>query len=214
MRVFFAVVAFSALLAGTAVVAKESEAIGRAMKDRVVELEALVRKLEAVLEGEARPVNLARTNLAAVSASSVNGSRELDNCFYGIRNAFDDGTNVVNNIHYTYWLTSGEPSPWVDVEFDEPVSVSGFFVEGANPYVARLFAAKGGEVDYGPSTGKLDLPRLEHGIRRVRLTFSAGGNARVHEIRVFGHPHPETGVEECIPRIARNASLDSSRSNK
>ena len=95
MRLFIAVIAFAILIAGSAVLAQESEAIGGALKQRIHELEQAIRKLEAILEGTERPANLARTSLASVSASSVNGGRALDNVFYGILNAFDEGEKAV-----------------------------------------------------------------------------------------------------------------------
>jgi hypothetical protein len=213
MRRFVVALSIALLLAGSAALATEADEIGAALKRKVAELTETIRKLEGIVEGTARPVNLARTRLAAVSASSVNAGRELDNCFYGVGNAFDDGRNVVNGIHYTYWLSNGEPSPWIDVAFDEPVSVAGLFVEGETPYSVRLFGAKGGEADYGPATGKLDLERIEHGIERVRLTFRARGMARVDEVRVLGYLHPETEsqVADAPPRVAMNACLDESR---
>jgi len=44
-------------------------------------------------------VNLGRLANARVSASSVNGSRPLDNQFYGVRNLFDGGS------HWMYLFT-------------------------------------------------------------------------------------------------------------
>src|SRR5690349_6138815 len=64
-------------------------------------------------------LNLARTSLATVSASSVNGRRALDNEFYGIQKAFDDGgMKGDNGINYNYWMAeAGEFRPWVIVQF-------------------------------------------------------------------------------------------------
>jgi len=201
MRALAAALVLTLVLSGSALDAQDLEpGLGRGAT-LVDELEAKIAKLEAVVEGTAQPVNLARTSLATVTASSVNGSRSLANGFYGIRNAFDDGRNVINGIHYTYWLSSGEPSPWAEVRFDVPVTIASIFVEGGADYTARLIYVKGGERDFGPSGSLLDLPQLQHGVSAVRLTFRAAGNHRVDEIRVMGHARPGTVCEERAPRL-------------
>ncbi|MAX26279.1 MAG: hypothetical protein CMJ19_17435 [Phycisphaeraceae bacterium] len=48
-----------------------------------------VKALQAIVNGDATPVNLGRTSLAKVSASSVNGDGMMDDPYRGILNAFD-----------------------------------------------------------------------------------------------------------------------------
>jgi len=55
-------------------------------------------------DGDAALINLARLSIAEVSASDVNGSRPLDDGFYGVQNMFDDGQNVIG------YNTSSAPS--------------------------------------------------------------------------------------------------------
>jgi len=172
------------------------------LKAENARLTALLEKLEAQLEGTAKPINLARTSLASVSVSSVNGGRSLANTFYGVLNLFDDGTNWHNGINYTSWLSSGEPEPWVDVHFDEPVVVHAVEVDGGPTYRVRLFYAGGGE-----ETADLRTPKA--GVRAVRIAFDAGergGNVQVREIRVLGHAPEGVAVEARAPRIALGRS--------
>src|SRR5687768_6548216 len=79
---------------------------------------------DRVAAADHRPtINLARTSIAAVSASSVNGTRAMDNRFYGVVNAFDDGNNWHDNINYSYWLANHGGNAVADVYFDVPVTV-------------------------------------------------------------------------------------------
>lgn len=163
-----------------------------------------VRLLEEALEGEAGLVNLGRTSLAAVTASSVNGSRTVDNQFYGAVNAFDGGENWVNNINYTYWLAQGA-SGYVEVRFDKPVSVKEILVENGPPFTAVLHLAKGGERVLESDGRKICLGKAVHGVVRVRLTFpekgGRSGNLRVDEIRIIGYAPPGEEYEVRRPRI-------------
>src|SRR6185503_9684694 len=74
--------------------------------------------------GPAHPINLARTSLASVDASSTNGPREMENPYYGVLNAFDDGENWIDNHNYTYWESHLEEQPYIDVHFDVPVTLT------------------------------------------------------------------------------------------
>src|SRR6185503_18719226 len=76
-----------------------------------------------------KPINLGRTSLTAIDASSVNAERGIDNFWYGALNAFDDGYNRVDR-HCTYWLTASEDRAWVELYFDAPVTVTSIRVEG------------------------------------------------------------------------------------
>lgn len=201
MRTLVVALALVLVLSVPALTAEDPEPDAATLLARVAELERALKKLEAVVEGTAKPVNLARTSLAAVTASSVNGSRSLANGFYGIRNAFDDGENEINGLQYTYWLTSGEPSPWAEIRFDEPVSITSVFVTGGSSFSARLVYAKGGERDLGPARGSLEVRTVEHGVRAVRLTFEGTGNLRVDEIRVMGHTRRDGPLEARTPRL-------------
>ena len=172
------------------------------LKGRIEVLEQQLDGLEKLVEGTAHPINLARTSLASVTASSVNGSRTMNNVFYGVLNAFDDGNNWHNSINYTYWLTGGDPRPWVDVKFDQPVSINTIVVEGGPTFSTQFEFAKGGDRHYLEADGQLKLDRALHGVKRVRLTFEQeSGNVQVHEIRVLGYVPPGWRYEVGTPRL-------------
>ena len=173
---------------------------------RLEQLENEVQALSAIVEGTGKPVNLGRTSLAAVTASSTNGGRAMHDKFYGIINAFDDGSNWHNNLNYTYWLAAGGTDQWTEVRFDSPVTVTSIHVEG-NPgatsaWSARLSFAKGGEVSLSPENHDLKLPEPAHGVTALRLSFSqASPNLLVNEIRIMGYVRPGTKYSEGRPRI-------------
>ena len=172
------------------------------LKEQVRKLEEDVDKLSAALEGTAHPINLGRTDFAAVSAASTNGGRAPGNKFYGVRNAFDDGENWHNNINYSYWLSGGGLGMLIEVRFDHPVTVTGIALEGA-PQCSLVFAfAKGGEEPHGQFTGEFKPPRPLHGVTRVRLNLGDHtGNIQVSEIRVMGYPHPDVKYKVTQPRL-------------
>lgn len=113
-----------------------------------------------------------------------------------------------NNINYTYWLTSGEANPWLEVHFDHPVSVTSISVEGGGAFAARFNFAKGGEVQH-PSGAKLKFPAPLHGIKSVRLTFGGtrqnGSGDAVHEVRILGHVPPQVKYTVRRPRVLIDA---------
>jgi len=74
-------------------------------------------------------VNLGMLEGTKISASSVNGNREIDNPYYGAFNLFDGGENRINNLNYTSWLTDSEPRHWVKLQFDSPMEVDSIMLE-------------------------------------------------------------------------------------
>lgn len=105
------------------------------------------RRLVTMDQDHAHPINLGRTSFATVDASSVNGERAIDNAYYGVPNAFDDGEHWVDKINYTSWMPEvGGPS-FIDVHFDLPVTVTEVSVDEASggPFTARLSFADGSE---------------------------------------------------------------------
>jgi len=68
-------------------------------------------------------INLGTLKGTVVDASSVNGGRTLYNRFYGVRNLFDGGENLINGINYTYWLTDSASRHWIKLRFEAPVEV-------------------------------------------------------------------------------------------
>jgi len=178
------------------------------LKSEIARLKQQVKALGEIIEGTAGPVNLGRTSIASVTASSVNGGRALDSIYYGVVNAFDDGSNVHNNINYTYWLTDGEIAPWLEVHFDHPVSVASIVVEGGGEFATRFKLVKGGEVNQ-PRSAEVKLPAPLHGVKSVRLTFAGTqqntATGAVHEVRILGHVPPQVKYTVQRPRVLLDA---------
>jgi len=96
-------------------------------------------------------INLARTNLASVEASNVNGERAMDNPFHGILNAFDaDEGNRIKNHTYTDWLGGGG-NEWVDIRFSHTVKIKEIVAERAYPFSAVFYFEDGSEKKFGPA---------------------------------------------------------------
>ncbi len=182
---------------------RQALADARAEADR---LRGEVDDLAARLRGEAEPVNLARTTLAKVTASSVQGARALDDDYYGVRNAFDDGANHVDGVAYSDWVSSGENDPWVELRFDANVSVVGLTAAGAQVDRVVLHRPNDGSQTHDVAAGQWSLAAPMHGVRRVRVHFRCSGPVTVHELTVLGYVPP--GVEHAVadPRIAWDAA--------
>src|SRR5579871_3707396 len=73
-------------------------------------------------------INLGRLSIARVFSGGRAGGVDADK-FYGVRNAFDGGSNVINGINYSSW-DSG-PRDFVLVRFTQAVTVTGIVVEGS-----------------------------------------------------------------------------------
>ncbi len=138
------------------------------------------------------PVNLGRTSLATVNASSVNGERAMNSVYYGILNAFDDGTNWYNNINYTYWLSGGETDPWVEVTFDRPVTVTSVFIEQGPPFLAEFRFDKGKDqrmtsVKVGPESSSLDSEVSPTSLLRntsISVARAVQGRSQYHQVEI------------------------------
>jgi len=161
-------------------------------------------------------INLGRTSITTVTASSVNGKSALDDVPYGIPNAFDDGNNWQNNINYTEWLsgphysTSGDPKPYVEVMFDCPVTVTSIIVEDAPPFSVRLTCVDGSEKTL-KAKDSLELESPIQKVQSVHLGFDygktfedvdgKGGTVEISEIRILGSLPSGTEYEVRKPRI-------------
>ena len=73
-------------------------------------------------------VNHGRLSIARVFAMESAAGPDSER-FYGVRNAFDGGTNILNGINYSSWLAG--PGAFVIVRFSQPVTVHGIAVEGS-----------------------------------------------------------------------------------
>lgn len=169
---------------------------------------------------ETKVVNLARLSIARVSASSVNGNRSMRCPYYGVRNMFDGGTNVINNINYTYWLSDRGSRHLVKVRFLCPVVVREVLIETiqASPYtslpreVALHFETScGGKmvtVDYDsiPLKGfrtRYALPAAVENVSAMTLIFFPPGYdlISISEIEILGFPPPGTNETPTRPAL-------------
>lgn len=164
---------------------------------------AAPRRVE--LAGTPAGINLARTSLAYVRATSVNGGRGQDNKFYGVRNAFDDGRNWHNGINYTYWLSDpGDLSPSIEVRFDTPVSVTSIVVERGPGFTAMIVNERGREIHYPPAADVLILAEPAGDVRRIRLSFESSAQpVKVHEVRILGGMPEGSSFDASRPRLLR-----------
>ncbi len=156
------------------------------------------------------PVNLGRTSLARVSASSVNGGRAMEDEHYGVLNAFDAGENWLDGILYDSWLPRDcDAGCAVEMELGAPARVSAIAIEGGRYFTARLTDGVGEEQAH-VGKGSLSLDPPATGIRRLRLEIdttkvpsSQGGwlSPGVKEILVMGTFPPGTRYEVGRPRV-------------
>lgn len=175
------------------------------LRSEVGRLNDQVSNLTARLRGEATPTNLARLDLAAVRASSVSGSRSLDDAYYGVLNAFDAGSNRVDDESYTDWVSSGENDPWIEVLFDHNVSVVSVSAGEVPIDWIEITRANHGDQTQRSADGKMSLPEPVHGVRRVRVHFRGGDVVHVPELMVLGYVPPGTDGTVAQPRVAWDA---------
>jgi hypothetical protein len=152
------------------------------------------------------PINLGRTSLAAVLASSVNGGQEQDSPFYGVLNAFDDGENWINNLNYTYWLSANEPVPWIEISFDRPVTLAAVYVDSPASFNVQAFEAGCGEYIFTSCPELLIMERPLPGIMRMRIHFHRPDPddwrpLKVAEVRVLGYPDSAGFAAPRRPRV-------------
>ena len=148
-------------------------------------------------------INLARTSLASVNASGVNGKRALDNEYYGIPKAFDDGGKPgPTGITYNYWLTeAGDNRPWVEIRFATPVEIRQIVALGGPPFRAE-FKWKGDFEYVGKADDAFKPDQPAANVTAVRLTFEPKEiPARIDEIRILGTAPADAKFTIQTPRL-------------
>lgn len=182
--------------------------------------------LKNVSEDSGKTINLARTSLALVSASSCNGDRPISNKFYGILNAFDGESNWINKINYSYWMPNCNEEEWIEVEFSNPVSLTSLKLAGSTQCNATLYFEKGREkvfpkivplmeeptrsvqplisstyhLDTKKADANLKFEEVMIGVRKVRLTFLSN-NSRLNELQIMGFPPEGKKYKVGKPRL-------------
>ncbi len=150
-------------------------------------------------------INLARTDLATASVSSVNGDRGALNRYYGAANLFDGGINLINQINYDYWLSEEMAGPHtVELSFSAPVDVYALMIElrkEGRPLSFSMAFQFDGEKDFQPQPlGPISLaeskavyafPETFFHIRKIRFLFDAPAGISIAEIAVLGKTNAE-----------------------
>lgn len=176
---------------------------GAGSNKTIKELMERIEALENIIEGTAHPINLGRTSLAKVDASSVNGGRLLNDVHYGIQNAFDDGQHWYADVNYTNWTSGFEIRPWIEIQFEYPVTITSIFIEQAPPFTTTFYYAEGGQTDFKTVKEQLTPGSPIYGVNRVKFSFDRGDETivRVFEVRVLGYPPQNVKFTEEIPDL-------------
>jgi hypothetical protein len=150
-----------------------------------------------------------------VFASGRGGGPDAER-FYGVRNAFDGGSNIINGINYSSW--NAGPEAFVIVRFSQPVTVTGMVVEGSRVsympspegFTVQIRSAGSRELFLSPSIGLegqraiYATPRPVRGVREVMLTFQSKSGFSVEEIEILG---PSPGGFDITP-VTPSRDLD------
>lgn len=196
---FIAVIVFGLIASLQA----KGQSQGTETNESLNELKEKIKVLESMIEGTAHPMNLARTSLAKVDASSVNGARMLNDVYYGIQNAFDDGQHWFADINYTYWLSSSETMPWIEIQFNYPVTITSVFVEQAPAFSTTFYFSQGGQTNFKAVKEQLTLESPTSGVNRVRLSFNKEDKniISVSEVKILGYPPFNVEFNEGLPDL-------------
>ncbi|MCG3179065.1 MAG: hypothetical protein BIFFINMI_01396 [Phycisphaerae bacterium] len=165
-----------------------------------------VGRLNDQLQGSETPVNLGRTSLAAVSASSVAGCKALDDPLCGVRNAFDAGSNWVDGVNATDWKSCGENDPWLQIDFDSHVSLTSIAAQGGKIDRAEIWQVKSGMRSWAATDGRVRFEQPQHGVTRVRVHLQTGESAGLAELMVMGYVPVGVDYAQTTPRIAWDGS--------
>lgn len=98
---------------------------------RYISLMSLIMIPFGVMAQEHQTVNLGRLRDTVVSASSVNGGRDISDKFYGVLNCFDGGKNIINKLNYSFWLSGEEAEHhqhWISARFPTDVTISEIWI--------------------------------------------------------------------------------------
>lgn len=167
----------------------------------------------ALAQSQAQLRNVGRLCNAFVYANGVNGGDDEDNPFYGARNAFDDGQNVVKGIPYSSWV-SGKKADWIRIRFapnSGPLSVEAIAVRTEEPERATdtMQVTIGFEngpqqqfpaVKMTPPVTTYPLPAAAKNVSFVRLDFQAvKAIFEIDEIQILGQVSQYCHASESTP---------------
>jgi tetratricopeptide (TPR) repeat protein len=182
----------------------------------------------AALSATAQPaaqalVNLGRLSIAKVFSGDTGGTRSSP--FYGIQNAFDGGTHIVNGINYSSW-DSG-PRDFALVRFSQPVTITGFVVEGSSSswkqppdsFTVQIRSGRPGDLFLSPAVafrGSRAIyapPRPISGVREVTLAFESTMGFGVEEIQILGTAPAGADLTAVTPPLDQELAQAQSSSN-
>ncbi|MGD0015412.1 MAG: hypothetical protein ABSD56_13480 [Bryobacteraceae bacterium] len=156
-------------------------------------------------------MNLGRLSIARVFASGGDGGPDAKE-FYGVRNAFDGGSNIINGLNYSSWSPASQQG-FVIVRFSQPVTVAGVVVEGSRSSWVRLPESFTVQIRSGgsrelfvspaiPLNGLRTVyaaPRPVERVREVMLLFQARLLFDVEEIEILGPPPSGVNLSPVTP---------------
>jgi hypothetical protein len=166
------------------------------------------------LADDRKMVNLARLSIAS-AYGIANGKRATDDPIYGVLNLFDGGTNIINNINYSSWLTNGGRDNWLIVKFAVPVEIAAIVIELKKTYydlpeTCQMHTRTDDEtkfVNHGTikleaGRNKFTLPAPVNGAREVLLTFIDPKTIGIDEIQILGFAPANTNLTQVKPTVA------------
>lgn len=148
-------------------------------------------------------IDISHLSITRVSANSINGGRSLTNKYYGVLNLFDNGSNIIGKINYTYWLSApNQTRHLITLSFLKPVIVHSVFVETTNNRRPKEFGLELYQVTKGlksmlknydsmPIEGfrtTYKLPEPVKDVNQLVVIFSGPGTIELSEIKVLGQP--------------------------
>src|SRR6185369_9567394 len=131
--------------------------------------------------------------------------------FYGVRNAFDGGHNIINGLNYSSWHAGA--FDFVIVRFSQPVTVTGILVSGSSGWPSPeyftvqirssgsrdLFITPALRMEGQPAVYAPPLPI--DSVREVMLLFQArsGLGIGIEEIEILGPPPSGVNLSQVTP---------------
>jgi hypothetical protein len=140
-------------------------------------------------------------NVGRLCNASVYASGDDDGPFYGARNAFDSGQNVVKGIHYSSWVP-GRQSAWIRIRFHQytgPRTVEAVTIRAEDtqylPETMQLtIVLENGQEQKFPVVSisqvvtTYDLRAAVRNVASARIDFQGKIYFRIEEIEFLGQP--------------------------
>ena len=160
-------------------------------------------------------IDISRLSITHVSASSVNGNRQLNDEFYGVLNLFDNGNNYIKGINYSYWFSDAESQHWVKLSFDKPVMINSVVVETTGKRRPKEYSLDFSQIS-GDSKNTIkylesipikglrtvnELKRPIINVSEIQINFPGPEAVEISEIRVLGKVLDDIEPTLQVPKI-------------